>query len=667
MARQRTVLGLIATLVVCLAPVPVLATTHVVDQTLGPYTSIAPAIAAASSGDTVLIMPGMYTGTGNTNLDTAGKSIVITGSGTTQTTIDCEATGPSTRAFHIHSGEDTTTVVSHLTIARGYSPHGGGIYCQSSSPKIAWCVFQDCGVAYGGGVKLENSSAIVDHCDFQSCWSFVSGAAMFIENASPTIRNTSISTCSSGFHGGAVMHLSGGGATFRSVTFEDCFTTSGDGGACYFQEVSPVLIDCSFAGNRADTTSGGAIYTSCDTELTECVFEGNGSGSGGAIYCYEAQLTMTGGECTGDTASVKGGAVCAVGAVLDIDGTFFTANVAPVGGALHLDGGTHMISNADISGNTGHIFGGGANCWDALATFDGCSFTGNQAGYDGGGLCAGYTVLPDVIGCVFRDNEADGQGGAIAMVEGNVFGSIGSSVFVGNGAPVGAALCMSLGASPPITGCTFSGNVGTAGEAAAHFDDSSSNVTNTILAFTDGASASSCGGAHQPTFRRCCVYGNAGGDSLCGDHASNLFLDPLFCDGPTTDVGLHDDSPCLPTGNPWSERIGAEGAGGCGPSTGVDGPPHGASLVLFAPMPNPSSGPTTLSWTLPSPSAVELVVYNVRGERVRTLLTGTSPAGPHSAAWDGSDDHGVRVSSGVYFVRLRAGSRSAVTTLVRIL
>jgi flagellar hook assembly protein FlgD len=49
---------------------------------------------------------------------------------------------------------------------------------------------------------------------------------------------------------------------------------------------------------------------------------------------------------------------------------------------------------------------------------------------------------------------------------------------------------------------------------------------------------------------------------------------------------------------------------------------------------------------------VELVVYDVRGARVRTLVSGEVSGGRHEVVWDGRDDHGTLVSSGVYFYRM---------------
>jgi hypothetical protein len=60
----------------------------------------------------------------------------------------------------------------------------------------------------------------------------------------------------------------------------------------------------------------------------------------------------------------------------------------------------------------------------------------------------------------------------------------------------------------------------------------------------------------------------------------------------------------------------------------------------------------------------ELAVYNVDGERVRTLVRGTVPAGEHRFLWDGRNDAGETVSPGVYFLTLEAGGRYASKKLL---
>lgn len=75
--------------------------------------------------------------------------------------------------------------------------------------------------------------------------------------------------------------------------------------------------------------------------------------------------------------------------------------------------------------------------------------------------------------------------------------------------------------------------------------------------------------------------------------------------------------------------------------------------------PNPFNPSTTISFSLPAPEKTELAVYSVSGQRVRTLLYGSLTTGTHSIAWDGRDDSGKLVSSGVYLSRLTVGNHIA--------
>ncbi len=71
--------------------------------------------------------------------------------------------------------------------------------------------------------------------------------------------------------------------------------------------------------------------------------------------------------------------------------------------------------------------------------------------------------------------------------------------------------------------------------------------------------------------------------------------------------------------------------------------------------PNPFNPVTEISYALPEGSSVLLRVFDVSGRQVTTLVDGFQEAGYRSVTWDGRDDRGISVSSGVYFYRLRAG------------
>ena len=82
-----------------------------------------------------------------------------------------------------------------------------------------------------------------------------------------------------------------------------------------------------------------------------------------------------------------------------------------------------------------------------------------------------------------------------------------------------------------------------------------------------------------------------------------------------------------------------------------------AELSFDRPQPNPSSGRTTFTYTLPREGQVRLQLFGANGRVVRTLESGARSAGIHAVRWDGRDDSGRRAAPGVYFARLEAGGR----------
>jgi hypothetical protein len=77
--------------------------------------------------------------------------------------------------------------------------------------------------------------------------------------------------------------------------------------------------------------------------------------------------------------------------------------------------------------------------------------------------------------------------------------------------------------------------------------------------------------------------------------------------------------------------------------------------ALLPPQPNPFNPQTQIRFSLGEPGRVELVIYDLRGQKVRTLVDGEMPAGPHAVDWAGTDERGRGVSSGMYLLRMTAG------------
>ena len=92
--------------------------------------------------------------------------------------------------------------------------------------------------------------------------------------------------------------------------------------------------------------------------------------------------------------------------------------------------------------------------------------------------------------------------------------------------------------------------------------------------------------------------------------------------------------------------------------------PSQLSFDLGPGVPNPASSSTRIDYSLPQNGPVQLRIFGLRGELVRTLVSATRSAGPNTAVWDGRDDQGRGVGSGTYFYRLEAFGQSRVRRIV---
>ena len=92
--------------------------------------------------------------------------------------------------------------------------------------------------------------------------------------------------------------------------------------------------------------------------------------------------------------------------------------------------------------------------------------------------------------------------------------------------------------------------------------------------------------------------------------------------------------------------------------------PVPGSFALYANYPNPFNPETTIQFDLPGADDVRLEIFDVAGRRQRELLAGRMEGGRHSVAWDGREESGRRVGSGVYFYRLRAGGEVEVRRMM---
>ena len=82
--------------------------------------------------------------------------------------------------------------------------------------------------------------------------------------------------------------------------------------------------------------------------------------------------------------------------------------------------------------------------------------------------------------------------------------------------------------------------------------------------------------------------------------------------------------------------------------------------VLYNNYPNPFNPSTTIEYSIPQTGRVKLSIYNIRGQKVKTMINGDMEKGQHRIVWNGRDDQNRSVASGVYFIRLEAAGKTSI-------
>lgn len=220
-----------------------------------PFDAIQEALDRVAPGESVVILPGVYSGRGNHDLDVRGKPITVRSIDPTDplavgtTLIDCQGTSEDMRrAFKFHRGEHSSAVVAGLKIMNGYALEGAAVYCTNASdPTIAACVFTNNSAAFqfagivmgfGGAISCDESSPAVQNCIFSDNFAEVEGGGLYSYGGSPTVTN---------------------------CTFVRNFADSG-GGMYSDGPISADISNCIFWGNGPDQIIGDARVSYSDVQ-----------------------------------------------------------------------------------------------------------------------------------------------------------------------------------------------------------------------------------------------------------------------------------------------------------------------------------------------------------------------------------------------------------------
>jgi predicted outer membrane repeat protein len=286
-----------------------------------PFDAVQEAVNAAITGDSVILLDGVYIGAGNRYIDPRGREIIIRGTSTPDRVVfDLQGAGT---AFFLANGERPELRIENLTVRRGSAPNGGAIYCRGASPTIRNCVFEDNRATVAGGAIFATADArpIIANCRF--------------------LRNTG-----SG-RGGAIA-----GAFEVSITIRDSLfagnTTTTKGGAIHTGDGVVTLLNSTVVSNRA-TTCGGAVFCDFNGELitANSILWGNTAPSGSQIGMASPSSSASVAYCDAeggrDAVDTNGGTLNWGPGNIDADPLFFDGDA----GDYHVQADSPCINAAD--------------------------------------------------------------------------------------------------------------------------------------------------------------------------------------------------------------------------------------------------------------------------------------------------------------------------------
>ncbi|OQY26931.1 MAG: hypothetical protein B6244_12185 [Candidatus Cloacimonetes bacterium 4572_55] len=152
------------------------------------------------------------------------------------------------------------------------------------------------------------------------------------------------------------------------------------------------------------------------------------------------------------------------------------------------------------------------------------------------------------------------------------------------------------------------------------------------------------------------------GVTFDGDYENNISADALFVNASADDYHLTENSPCIDAGDPLfpldpDSTISDIGALYYPQSIGIEDRERSYEDFHGKNYPNPFTFSTTIGFSTSSGmEKTEISIYNLTGQKVKTLVHKVLPAGSHSVTWDGNNDNGVPVASGIYLTKIECGA-----------
>ncbi len=469
-----------------------------------------------------------------------------------------------------------------------------------------------------------------------------------------------------------------------------------NGRCLYLFESNIVISGLVIQNGRIEDNGTGIHIEDCENVIIEnCLIKDNNfetyNSNGAGVYCDNSTILIEDSQIMNNSASQGGGGAYIQYSDTTIRSSEFINNSSGAnGGGLYIK----LSSNVDIqdcvfSGNTcgDSSDGGGAFLYHSLSYLENNLFSNNTAGYFGGGLHVNgenpvvYHI--EVNNCIFEYNNSINCGGGgmnIArysfLIRNSLFHHNYSGITAGNG----GALNTWQTTESAIINTTMSHN----GPYLA--TDPSSTISmffserllllNCIIVFNETGRSIGSSEEENVEVYNSTIYGHdSNWTAGTLDQGGNIEVDPQFVDADNDHYQLSDNSPCIDAGIDfltWYEEDyeiplyygDAPDMGYCEYEPANSNSEEIVEITsnLLGNYPNPFNPSTTINYNvLEDGIKVELTIFNAKGREVKTLVNGIIDIGLHEVIWNGDDENGNSVASGVYLYKMKHGGRYTST------
>ena len=363
------------------------------------------------------------------------------------------------------------------------------------------------------------------------------GGAIYCNNASPTLEGLKLTDNSATANGGAIYCETSALHITDSMMRVNSAVREGGGVWCGgFSE--PTVNEVVFEQNTAE--AGGGMYWQCTVDhyagtLTSVEFLDNTAASGGGLFMFVKSQDAT------------------LNNVDFIDNQATGGLQANGGGMLCCSSSPHLVNGCTFSGNSAENNGGGMYCHGldnsiSNPTLEGATFTANSA-TSGGGMYCGPGAVPVIWTATISGNEASANGGGFCLGEGGAYAVLDDVIFNGNQADRGGGMHCDPGAGGfHLTNTGFVGNIaesaggGLSCDAGMSMLESVTFTANEVGTLYPGGSSDGGGmycGAASPTLANVVFEGNScdpsdflsrGGGLYCGAGATASLTNVTFSD-----------------------------------------------------------------------------------------------------------------------------------------